>query len=406
MKRLLILTPRYPYPVVGGDRLRIYHVCKALSKSFSLTLLSLCETDDEMAMPLPSDGVFDRVERVFLSRSRSYLNTLLALGSKIPLQVAYYHSENFAKAVDRLMTEHDGVLSHLIRCAEYVKGYDKPCILEMTDAISLNYERVRRLKNAGGMKAQVYRLESRRLLAYERRIVEMFDLSVLVSETDKVHLVGAEHDKVMVCSNGVALEHLPFRDRQDSQPVIVYIGNMASVQNMDACLYFARDVMPLISQRVSATFRVVGRISDGDALRLRGFPNVEVTGPVDDMATAVADARLGVCPVRLAAGVQNKVLEYMALGLPVVTSSIGLEGFEAQPERDLLVADTPEEYANAISRLWNDDMLRAQLANNGRAYVDTHHQWRNRLSPLVDRVAELLESRHTGRRALSQWNPC
>lgn len=395
-KRLLILTPRFPYPVVGGDRLRIYQVCKALSGRFSLTLLSLCETDAEMVMPLPADGVFDRVERVLLSRSRSYLNTLLALGGTTPLQVAYYRSAAFARAVEQLLPEHDGVLSHLIRCAEYVKGTNKPSILEMTDAISLNYERVRKLKNAGGLKAQVYRLEATRLLAYERRIVEAFDVSVLVSETDRMHLVGAAHEKVMVCSNGVALEHLPFKDRRDSRPVIVYIGNMASVQNMDACLHFARDVMPLVSQRVDATFRVVGRISDGDAAKLKAFANVEVTGPVDDVASAVEDARLGVCPVRLAAGVQNKVLEYMALGLPVVTSSIGLEGFSAQPERDLLVADTPEDYATTIARLWDDEIRMAHLASNGRAYVNAHHHWGNRLAPLIERVAMLLEGNGRG----------
>lgn len=228
--------------------------------------------------------------------------------------------------------------------------------------------------------------------AYERQIVEDFDLSVLVSETDKAHLVGAEHEKVMVYSNGVALDHLPFKDRRNSKPVIVFIGNMTSVQNMDACLYFARDVMPLVSQRVKATFRVVGRISDSDAAKLRAFANVEVTGPVDDMAAAVEDARLGVCPVRLAAGVQNKMLEYMALGLPVVTSSIGLEGFAAQPERDLLVADTPQGYAEAINKLWNNELLMRQLAKNGNDFVKVHHQWASRLAPMVERVEELLEN--------------
>ncbi len=389
-KRLLILTPRFPYPVVGGDRLRIFQVCKALSKSFSLTLLSLCETKEEMGMPLPSDGVFDRVERVLLTRARSYLNSLAALAGSAPLQVAYYRSADFTRAVNRLMPEHDGVLAHLIRCAEYAKGAGKPRILEMTDAISLNYQRVRQLKNVSGFKAHVYRLESVRLLAYERQIIGKFDISVLVSDTDKKYLVGSEHEKVIVCSNGVTLDHLPFKDRRDSKPVIVYIGNMVSVQNMDACLYFARDVMPLVCQRIEATFRVVGRISDGDAAKLRAFPNVEVTGAVNNIAAAVGDARLGVCPVRLAAGVQNKVLEYMALGLPVVSSSIGLEGFAAERDRDLLVADTPEGYAEAIARLWTDEALKGKLAMNGLAYVKAHHQWGNRLAPLIAQVTALL----------------
>jgi glycosyltransferase involved in cell wall biosynthesis len=335
--------------------------------------------------------VFGRVDRVFLSRSQSYLNTLVALPGSEPLQVAYYRSETFARSVERLLPEHDGVLSHLVRCAEYVRRSNKPRILEMTDVISLNYERVRKLKNPGGLKSHVYSLEAKRLIAYERRIVEDFDLSILVSEIDKEYLVGIDHEKVMVCSNGVALDQLPFKVRNHSKPVIVYIGNMLSLQNMDACLFFAKEVMPLVSESVNAIFRVVGRISDGDAARLRSFPNVEVTGAVDDMAGAVDDARIGVCPVRMAAGIQNKVLEYMALGLPVVTTPIGLEGFAAQPERDLLVAATPKAYSDAIIRLWNDDALRKRLAVNAYGYVSVNHQWERQLAPMVKRVTALLD---------------
>lgn len=392
-KRLLILTPRFPYPVIGGDRLRIYEVCKALSTRFSLTLLSLCESKAELSMSIPRDGVFDRVERVHLPRALSYFNALMALPGRTPMQVAYYRSSAFTCAIKRLLPEHDGVLAHLIRCGEYVRGATKPKILEMTDAISLNYERVRALNGSIGLKGLVYRAEAGRLQAYERQIIDDFDFSVLVSETDKQFLVDETNHKVMVCSNGVDLRHLPFRNRTDSKPVIVYIGNMSSAQNMDACLYFAKDVMPHIVQRLQATFKVVGKISDDNARRLRSLPDVEVTGQVDDIAQAVADARIGVCPVRLAAGVQNKVLEYMSLGLPVVTSKIGLEGFEARPEMELLVADTPEQYASQIERVWNDFGLATALAQNGRAYVEAHHVWEARLKPLLDRVGALLGDR-------------
>lgn len=399
MKRpsLLVLSPRFPYPVVGGDRLRIFQVCKELASRFDITLLSLCETDFEMSMRVPDDGVFVRIERVFLPRYRSYLNAALALIGGSPLQVAYYRSSVFQDAVDRLLPEHDAVLSHLIRCAEYVRHSSKPKFLEMTDAISLNYERVRARKDKSGFMGLVYSVESRRLKRYERALLKEFDLSVLVSEVDKAHLVGADTEAqsglVLVCSNGVDFCQLPFADRSASSPVIAYIGNMSSFQNMDACLFFAREVMPVVRKRMDAIFRVVGKISDSDAARLRAYDNVEVLGPVSDIAEAVKDARVGVCPVRLGAGVQNKVLEYMALGLPVVCSRIGYEGFMAKPDEDLLLADTPEEYADQIEKIWNMSDYAAQLARHGRSYVELHHDWSARLRPMVDAIFELVSRR-------------
>lgn len=391
VKKLLVLTPRFPYPVVGGDRLRIYNVCKALSREFSLTLLSLCESDAEIRMTIPDDGVFDRVERIRLTRFRSFMNVLAAIPSRVPLQVAYYRSAKFARAVERLVGEHDGVLAHLIRCGEYVRGLNRPRVLEMTDAISLNYQRVRRLSGKKDLKRLVYSLESRRLLAYEREIVKDFELAVLVSEADKRFLAGdGGLGNVLVCSNGVDYQKLPFQRRESSKSVLAYIGNMTSVQNMDACLFFAEEVLPLLQSDALTTLRVVGRIDDADAARLSAFPNVEVTGQVADIAAAVSDARAGVCPVRLAAGVQNKILEYMALGLPVVTSSIGLEGLDAVPEKHLLVADTPAEYRQQVSRIWNDYELARRLASDARLYVTRHHEWDRQLRPLVDRVACLL----------------
>ena len=390
-KRLLVLTPRLPYPVIGGDRLRIYQVCRALSARFSLTLLSLCETREEMVCAISNDGVFDRVERVLLTKARSYLNTLMVLPTPTPLQVGYYRSAAFQEAVNRLLPDHDGVLSHLIRCAEYVRHAEVPKFLEMTDAISLNYGRVRALKGSGGLRGILYRFEADRLNQYEHDIVEDFDLSILVSNTDRDFLTGGcDSDNILVASNGVDLSGMPFIERPGSRPVIVYIGNMTTVQNMDACLHFASEVLPILRRRFDATFRVVGRIDAKDAEQLRKFPGVEVTGSVDSIAEAVRDARIGVCPVRLAAGVQNKVLEYMALGLPVVCSSIGLEGLQAMPEQDLLLADTPNEYARQIEKLWADHNLREELAQNARRYVEEHHDWAAKLAPVVERVTKHL----------------
>jgi glycosyltransferase involved in cell wall biosynthesis len=393
-RRILVLTPRFPYPVVGGDRLRIYHVCKALSSRFDLTLLSLCDSAEDLETELPEDGVFVRTERVLLPKLDSYAHALGALPSQMPLQVAYYKSAAYEAAVQRLLPDHDCVLSHLIRCAEYVRGSKKPKILEMTDAISLNYKRVRQQKGRWGLRRLVYTVEAERLLKYEREIVNDFDLSVLVSRNDLEYLFGdAGRDDVLVASNGVDVNRYPYKERGKTSPVIAYIGNMHSAQNMDACVYFASEVMPVLRRRLNAVFRVVGRIRERDAAKLRSFSDVEVTGSTEDLPRAVADAWIGVCPVRLAAGVQNKILEYMSLGLPVVTTNIGLQGLSAKPGEELLVADSPTEFAHQIYDLWTQKQLHSMLSLNGRRYVEHRHDWDVMLEPMTQRIEDLLGPR-------------
>lgn len=390
-KKLLVLTPRFPYPVIGGDKLRIYHLCRVLSRHYSLTLLSLCESDEEMHAALPDDGVFDRVERVLLSRRRSYINTLLALPTRTPLQVAYYRSRAFAAAVSRLLPSHDGAFVHLVRCAEYVRRSDKPRILEMTDAISLNYSRVKQLKKARGLKSHVFGIEARRLLDYERTIVDDFDLSVLVSRTDRDYLFpGASAGKVMVCSNGVDLSNLPYTARSMASRILVFIGDMRTVQNQDMCHFFAEAVLPLLRKRADYRFRIVGSIAPALAEQFRAYDGVDVTGRVESVAQAAADGAIGVCPMRIGAGVQNKILEYMALGLPVVTTSLGYEGLGAESGRDLLIADTPGEFVSRIERLVADEPAAVEMAGHARAFVEREHGWERMIAPLVDRIGALL----------------
>jgi glycosyltransferase involved in cell wall biosynthesis len=392
--QILVLTPRFPYPVVGGDRLRIYEICRELARHHDLTLLSLCETKEEMTSIPPRDGIFKRVERVHLPKWRSVLNVLAALRSEMPLQIAYYQSGVFANRVKELLPGHDVCLAHLIRTGHYVRQSEIPTVLEMTDAISMNYMRVRELRNVRGLKSLVYRFEAERLLHYERSVLADFAAVTLVSELDRDFLLdGRRDDNVVVCSNGVDLESLPFRDRRNSEPVIAFIGNMTSIQNLDACFYFAEAILPLVRERLQCSFRAVGRIKPGDARHLRTIEGVEVLGNVVNVADAVGNARVGVAPVRLGAGVQNKVLEYMALGLPVITSPVALEGLQARAGLDLFVAATPEEYVSQLEVLWHNGELRAGLAASGLRYVKNAHTWTNRLHPLVDQVASLAKSR-------------
>jgi len=386
--RLLILTPRFPYPVIGGDRLRIYQLCKALACHYQLTLLSLCDSDAEMTMSFPDDGVFQSIERMYLPKWRSWMNCALAIPGRLPLQIAYYQHAGFQRRAMELMGEHDASLAHLVRVGNAIKNAPGIKFLEMTDAISMNYNRIRKnsLSNTD-FRSCVYSLETDRLHKYEIEIVEHFDHSFLVSEIDRKYLFDEQPNKlkqVSVFSNGVALDVMPYQFDPSGRDV-VFIGNMFSLQNFDAALYMALEVLPLVRRiHPDVRLRLIGRVNPRQAFKLAAIDGVVVTGEVHNIAEAARGGAVGVCPLRLGAGVQNKVLEYMALGLPTVSTSIGLEGFSARDGVELTIADDSLAFAAQVLRLLDDRKTASNIAQAARSYVESHHSWESILAPMIN----------------------
>src|SRR5215472_1815187 len=224
-KRLLILSPRFPYPTIGGDRLRIDHIAKGLSDSFEVSLLTLCETKEELCFPI-SDGPFSQIRRVYLPRWRSYLNAALAIPTALPLQIAYYRSPQFRAEVDRLLPQHDVALAITIRAGQYVEGRREPVILDMADAISMNYQRVAELRDLDDWKKTLYTFERDRLLRYEQSALHKFRRVWLVSDVDRKFLTGDPGKHVEVIPMGVDLLSLPFATRHGD--AIAFIGKMAT----------------------------------------------------------------------------------------------------------------------------------------------------------------------------------
>lgn len=387
----MVLTPRYPYPVVGGDRLRIYEICKELARECDITLLSLCDQQREMNSPLPGDSVFKSIHRVYLPKWKSYFNSALALLGGKPIQVAYYSSGLFRKELARLLPAHELVLAHLLRTGDYVKNAPIPSVVEMTDAISLNYFRSKSLRKASSFRSTVYSVEAGRLRRYEKSAVDHHDLLCFVSKIDAQYLYGEPlPERVLVCSNGVDTGSYQFEFRQNSAAVIAFIGNMVSHQNQDAAFWFATEVLPLLRSHGDFRFRIVGQMPDKARIKFSGIEGVEVTGLVSSVADSIRDCFSGVCPVRIGAGVQNKLLEYMALGLPTVTTSIGLEGLGARDREELYVADSPSDFSERVLDLWKDRSNAERLATNARRYVVAEHSWSAMLTPLVNRIKDLI----------------
>jgi glycosyltransferase involved in cell wall biosynthesis len=388
--KILVLTPRFPYPVVGGDRLRIYEICKELAKYSDLTLLSICENTDEMTYEIPHDGVFCNVHRVILPKWQAYYNVLSNLFGSKPLQVSYYQSRKFKALLKSLASKHDLLFAHLIRMAHYMDESPLPGVVEMTDAISMNYERSQRVASTFNFLSIVHRIEVKRLKLYEKKAIEKYDLLSFVSKTDSDFLYGKDNvDKVIVCNNGVDTNILKFGLPSNRLPVVAFIGNMKSMQNRDAASWFAKKVLPLLRKNGDFRFRIVGQIEDRHRAMFESIEGVHVTGKVDSVAVAAKECFSAVCPVRIGAGVQNKLLEYMAVGLPSVSTSIGVEGLAVEDGRELWVANSPEEFVSILMYIWENEASIQSIISNARAYVNNNHIWSETLHELTQSVADM-----------------
>ncbi|MFC1558383.1 glycosyltransferase [candidate division KSB1 bacterium] len=312
-----------------------------------------------------------RIEIVYLPRNRSYLQCLAGLAGRRPLQVYYYHTKEMERLISKEINSFDLVFVHLIRMAEYVKDYlDISKVIDFTDAISLNYQRSIRYQK--GFRYLISLIEQKRVLRYEIDIISSFDKNLFVSEVDKTYIEQyTDAGNIDVIPAGVDTDYFSYCDSDYEANEIVFVGNMRTYPNSDAAYYFAKKIFPMILQKVpDARFTISGAYPTRSIRSLNGKGNIFVTGRVEDVRPYLKKAAVSVCPMRAGAGVQNKVIESMASGTPVVTSLIGSEGIGAVSGRDILIAENEQDFAEKVTTLMNDKELREKISRSGRKFIE------------------------------------
>ncbi len=387
--KILFLTSRYPYPPIGGDKLRAYNIIKyLLSLGHEIHLYSLTDQPVQLSeMP--------HAQRVFhLPKVVSYLKSVRGLLSKKPLQVWFFHSRELENAVDLAIEKngYDLIFCHLIRTAEYarnIKGLKR--VIDLTDALSLSYSRISsKLSSDVTMKHFIFAFERDKVLAYEKGIIETFDKSIMISQKDKEYL-GRYFDvsDVEIVPNGVNLEYFSFAEGDYEVDHMVFVGNMRTIPNCDAVMYFTREILPLIKKDIpGAKLTIVGTEPHKKVRNLaKQNDDIHVTGFVGDVRTYLQSASVSIAPMRYSAGIQNKILESMAIGTPVVTNSIGLEGIDADPGIEIFVEDSPEMFARRVVDLMKDDALRKSVSLAGRKLIEEKYSW----GKVMEKLKQIIE---------------
>ena len=394
-KKILMISYRFPYPLIGGPQIRVYHLGRSLSEKYEVDLLALNEgkVDGEYLRDLES--VFNRIVSFSFNPIRFKLNAMRGLLSREPLEKHYFWFKKVSQWIPAHYYEYDLIFCEDVRMAKYLKAIKTRKAIDLMDATSLYYERA--AKRASKLWKLIYGVESKRLLKYELKMIREFDKVFIISTSDKKYLTsrcqGVNGDLV-VLPNGVN-EDLFSRlgnFKKEEENYLVFLGKMSYFANVDAVNYFARKVFPLIKEQIKdIKFIIVGVNPAKKVIRLGKIEGVGVTGFVDDPYEYLEKAKVVVAPLRVAAGIQNKILEAMALGKTVATTSLGAAGIAGGVNgKHFVIADTEEEMASRILELIENKNQRENIGRNARKLVEEKYRWSSIKKILLKEIEEIV----------------
>jgi len=373
-RKLLLLSSRIPYPPIGGDRLKNYWLLKILSKHFKVHLVSI--TDQE-----PAKEFYDWANDLGLSykifqknKKQFYLNTLKGLITNgHPLQVNYYYFTDVQEYIDSICEDYDLLFATLIRTAKYVLDKHKPKIWDMADSIGLNYINSASKTTSIFWKI-LYTIEGKRLINFERYCIEQLDKTLFVNKEEMNHFNLSE--KTVWMPNGVN-EKLFTYEKVDIKykNCIVFFGKMDYQPNIDAVLWFSKNVLPYINKNLK--FIIVGANPSSKILQLaKKHSNIETTGYVEDPYIILKSSLCVVAPMQTGGGIQNKILESIALGTINIVSSLAAKPLGAEHGKHFLVCDNPKEYINTINSIYENPKNFEYLKENAREYIRNNFTWK------------------------------
>lgn len=393
MPVMLLLTQRIPYPPNKGEKIRSLQILRHFSKDFDVHLGCLVDA--------PSDWQYVQTVKemcagAYFARINPKIRLLTCQTGWLngtPLSFSYFAHSGLAAWVNDVMTrlKPDVVVVSSSNMAPYVTSHPNPPPCRLIDFVDVDSAKWREYAEKGGViMGYVHAREARLVLAQDRISAQWATANTLVSEAEAAifrDLAPESARKIHAVANGVDSAYFspdhsfaPLYDT--SLPSFVFTGAMDYPPNIDAAVWFATDILPVIRNRIgNAQFYIVGMNPVSEIKRLAQQDGVHVTGRVDDVRPYVAHALAAVAPLRIARGIQNKVLEAMAMAKPVIVTSPALEGIDAAlPGHDVLLADSAADIANLARQLAAGEIAGAPLGHAARKCVVDHYSWPARLA--------------------------
>ena len=380
VKNILYVTTRLPWPLIGGDRLHIYHYLKELKERGNhITLVSLVSKDDDLQGALEHNEFYTQLIPVKFNKKLAYLNAVKAVFNDKPFIVEYFYNKDMQKVIDREIVsgKYDCIIGYIIRSLPYMQKHKNiKKFIHLCDAISMMYERRFKEKSNIFDKLKIG-IEYLKVRNYEKKACLCTDKQIMISQADKNYL-----SKFADITNCVVIDFATdtgyFSPKNSKLTnTICFVGSMQYIPNSEAAIWFATKVFPLIKKEIAdVKFKIIGANPRKELFEaIKWIEDIEITGRVDDVREYMKDCKVSVCPLKIAAGIQAKILEAMSMGIPVVTTFEGAEGIGAD-ENILKVAISEEDFAKKVIAIMKDDSLRNDISTKSRNFIENNFSWK------------------------------
>jgi glycosyltransferase involved in cell wall biosynthesis len=394
VKKILFLTSRLPYPPVGGDRLKNYWLLKILSKHFKVHLVSITDQDVSKEFYDWANDLGLTYKLFQKDKRQFYFNTLKGfLTNTLPLQVNYYYFNDLQKYINEIYQEYDLLFATLIRTAKYIVYKEKPKILDMADSIGQNY--LRSAKNTTSLFWRIiYSIEGKRLINFEKYCILHFDKTLFFNKEERDYFNLPE--KTTWVPHGVN-DYLLVYEKRDPKykNYVAFFGKMDYQPNIDAVLWFVENVLPHLNRDLK--FIVVGAYPKKIIQDLpKKFKNVEVSGYVEDPYLILKSSLCVVAPMQTGGGIQNKILESMALGTINIVSSLAAKPIGAEHGKHFLLCDNPKDMANLINKIYDNPQNFEYLKVNARDFIKNNFTWQIYEKKILDVIDNVLNKKIGG----------
>ena len=386
--KILVVLPRFPYPLEKGDKLRAYNQIRTLAENNEVYLFALshCKVDESALQEMRKYCKDICVAR--LSKIIGGLRVIRNLFSVRSLQIGYWDDRRARRRYRdfEAQVQPDVIYAQMVRTMKYVAHSSLPKVLDFQDALSMNVER--RMLNHRGLPYFFLHYEFKMLRSAEFNACGIFDRLTIISETDSDAIPQHKHTEIDIVRNGVdfdyfntqALKHSStqtFNHSGTQAFSIVFCGNMQYRPNVDASQFLVNEVMPIVWRTHPEARVLLAGATPKKAVRQLASDKVTITGSVDDIRPCYASARLFVAPMRIGSGLQNKLLEAMAMGVPCITTPLANASLGAVDGKHLLLAADAESLAAAIIRLLDGESLCQSLVANADTFVHENFSWQS-----------------------------